>query len=107
MRSGNGPLHLTDTWTPLRLEAASSPNFRLVDTGHAPALAATLLIWDLESSGETRLVGAVEFQVTNTDRAVRTEVVRDSEPVSSEMPGNLADAAGRLFRLRSAPLSFI
>jgi len=43
-------------------------------------------------------VGAVEFQATGTDRAVRTEVVRDSEPVSSEMPGNLPDAAGRLLR---------
>jgi hypothetical protein len=50
--------------TALRLEAASSPDVRLVDTGRAPALAATLLVWDLESAGETRLVEAVEFQVT-------------------------------------------
>jgi hypothetical protein len=50
--------------TALRFELASSPDLRLVDTGRARALAATLLIWDLDSTGETRLVGAVEFQVT-------------------------------------------
>ena len=84
--------------TALRLEAASSPNVRLVDTGTAPALAATLLVWDLESAGETRLVGAVEFQVIGTDRVVHTQVVRNSEPVSAELPGDLAAAAGRLLR---------
>jgi hypothetical protein len=84
--------------TALRLEAASSPDVRLVDTGRAPALAATLLAWDLESAGGTRLVGAVEFQVTGTDRVVHTQVVRASEPVSAELPGDLAAAAGRLLR---------
>jgi hypothetical protein len=84
--------------TALRLEAASSPDVRLVDTGRAPALAATLLAWDLESAGGTRLVGAVEFQVTGTDRVVHTQVVRASEPVSAELPGELAAAAGRLLR---------
>ncbi|PWT85802.1 MAG: hypothetical protein C5B58_02450 [Acidobacteria bacterium] len=84
--------------TALRLEAATSPNLRLVDSGRAPALAATLLIWDLESAGETRLVGAVEFQVTQTDRLVRTKVVRASESVSAELPGDLGAAAGRLLR---------
>jgi hypothetical protein len=84
--------------TALRLEAASNPDVRLVDTGRAPALAATLLVWDLESAGETRLVGAVEFQVTGSDRVVHTQVVRTSEPVSAELPGNLAAAAGRLLR---------
>jgi hypothetical protein len=84
--------------TALRLEAASSPEVRLVDTGRAPALAATLLVWDLESSGEMRLVGAVEIQVIGTDRAVHTQVVRSSEPVSAELPGDLAAAAGRLLR---------
>jgi hypothetical protein len=84
--------------TALRLEAASSPDVRLVDNGGAPALAATLLIWDLESAGETRLVGAVEFQVTGTDRVVHAQVVRASEPVSPELPGDLAAAAGRLLR---------
>jgi len=84
--------------TALRFELASSPDLRLVDTGRARALAATLLIWDLDSAGETRLVGAVEFQVTGTDREVHTKVVRASEPVSSELPGDLAAAAGRLLR---------
>jgi hypothetical protein len=84
--------------TALRFELASSPDVRLVDTGRAPALAATLLIWDLDSAGETRLVGAVEFQVTGTDREVHTKVVRTSEPVSAELPGDLAAAAGRLLR---------
>jgi len=84
--------------TALRLEVASSPDVRLVDTGRAPALAATLLVWDLESAGGTRLVGAVEFQVTGTDRVVHTQVVRTSEPVSAELPGDLAAAAGRLLR---------
>ncbi len=84
--------------TALRLELASNPEVRLVDAGSAPALAATLLVWDLESAGETRLVGAVEFQFTGTDRAVHTRVVRASEPVSAELPGNLAAAAGSLLR---------
>ena len=84
--------------TALRFELASSPDLRLVDTGRAPALAATLLIWDLDSAGETRLVGAVEFQVTGADREVHTKVVRTSEPVSAELPGDLAAAAGRLLR---------
>jgi hypothetical protein len=84
--------------TALRLEAASSPHVRLVDTERAPVLVPKLLVWDLESEGETRLVGAVEFQVTATDRVVYTQVVRTSEPVSAELPGDLALAAGRLLR---------
>jgi hypothetical protein len=84
--------------TALRLEVASSPDVRLVDAAQAPALAATLLAWDLESAGGTRLVGTVEFQITGTDRVVHTEVVQASEPVSAELPGDLAAAAGRLLR---------
>jgi hypothetical protein len=84
--------------TALRLEIASNPDVRLVDTGRATALAATLLVWDIESGGETRLVGAVEFQVTGTDRVVHTHVARTSEPISAELPGDLAAAAGRLLR---------
>jgi hypothetical protein len=94
--------------TALRLEVASSSVVRLVDTDHAPALAATLLVWDLESAGETRLVGAVEFQVTGTDRVVHTQVVRTSEPVAAELPGDLAAAAGRLLhRLASEGLACV
>ena len=82
----------------LRLEAASSPNVRLVDSSSATALAATLLVWNLDSTGKTQLVGAVEFHITRTDRVVHTQVVRSSEPVSAELPGDVAPAAGRLLR---------
>jgi hypothetical protein len=84
--------------TALRMEVESSPNMRLVDAGSAPAVAATLLVWDLESAGGTRLVGAVEFQITGTDRVIHTRVVRASESVSAELPGDLAASAGRLLR---------
>jgi hypothetical protein len=84
--------------TALRLEVAARPDVRLVDTSHAPELAATLLEWDVESEGGTRLVGAVEFQITGTDRVLHTQVVRADEPVSAELPGDLAAAAGRLLR---------
>lgn len=84
--------------TALRLEVASNPDIRVVDVGLAPVLAATLLVWDLEASGGTRLVGAVEFQITGIDRVVHTRVARASEPVSAELPGDLAAAAGRLLR---------
>jgi hypothetical protein len=83
--------------TALRLELTSSPEVRLVDAADAPALAVTLLAWHLESAGP-RLVGAVELQFTGTDRAIRTEVVRASEPVSMTLPGDLAAVAGRLLR---------
>jgi hypothetical protein len=84
--------------TALHMEVESSTDMRLVDTGRAPTVAATLLAWDLESAGGTRLVGAVEFEITSTDRAVHTQVVRASEPVSGELPGDLAASAGRLLR---------
>jgi len=84
--------------TALHLEAASRPDVRLVDAVGAPGLAATLLVWDLESEGGARLVGAVEFQIIGTDRVLHTQVVRAVEPVSAELPGDLAVAAGRLLR---------
>jgi hypothetical protein len=84
--------------TALHLEIASSPKLRLVDAEDAPALSPNLLAWDLESSGGTRLVGAVEFEVTGADRLIRTQIVRGSESVSGELPGDLAAAAGRLMR---------
>ncbi len=84
--------------TALRLELASNPALRLVDSASAPTLATTLLVWDLESASGTQLVGAVEFEFTGTDRAVRTHVVRGREPISSELPGDLPAASGRLLR---------
>jgi hypothetical protein len=84
--------------TALHLEVSSSPDVRLVDTVSAPTLATTLLVWQLESVGGTRLVGAIELQLTRSDHMVHTHVVRASEPVSVELPGDLAAAAGRLLR---------
>ena len=84
--------------TALRLELASSPVLRLVDVASAPTVAATLLVWHLETGGETRLVGAVEFQITRTDHLIQTQVVQASEALSTDLPGNLAAAAGRLLR---------
>jgi len=105
----NGELTEDATWrwsstpdryldTALRLEIESNPNLRLVDTSHAAELAATLLVWDLEVEGGTRLVGAVEFQVTGADRVVHTQVLRSSVPVSAGLPGDMATAAGHLLR---------
>jgi len=82
----------------LRLALASSPDVRLVDTGNAPAMTVTLLVWQLESVSSTQLVGAVELSVTAADRSVRTQTIRRSEPVSAELPGDLAAAAGRLLQ---------
>lgn len=94
--------------TALRLELGSRPDVRLVDSTNALELGATLLEWNLESGSETRLVGAVQFQITDRNRLVHTQVVRASEPVSAELPGNLADAAGRLFRhLASEGLTYV
>ena len=58
----------------------------------------TLVAWQLESSASPQLVGAVELSVTALDRTVRTQIIRKSEPVSAELPGNLAAAAGRLLQ---------
>jgi len=84
--------------TALRIEVEASPDIRLVDAARAPAVAATLLVWDLESARGKQLVGVVEFQITGTDRVVHTQLVRASEPVSAELPGDLAASAGRLLR---------
>jgi len=94
--------------TALRLEVASRPDVRLVDRDRAPDLAATLLVWDLESQGEPRFVGVVEFQIRGIDGVLNTHVVRASEPVSMELPGDLAAVAGRLMRRFAAEgLTFV
>jgi hypothetical protein len=82
----------------LRLAFASSPDVRLVDSGTAPAMAVTLIAWHLESGEGVHLVGAVELVITRTDRTVYAQVIRGSEPVSREPPGDLAAAAGRLLQ---------
>lgn len=82
----------------LRLAFSSSPHVRLVDSGNAPAIAVTLIAWHLESGAGVHLIGAIELVITRTDRTVSTQVIRGSEPVSSEPPGDLAAAAGRLLQ---------
>ena len=87
----------------LRLAVTSSPDLRLIDAGRAPALAVTLIGWHVEEAdGGRRLVGAAEVTVVGTDRGVRVQIVRASEPLGAEFPGNLAEAAGRLLHTLAA-----
>ena len=80
----------------LRLALAATGDLRLVDTANAATMGVTLIEWQVESSNSRRLVGAVEVSITAPDRTVLTQVIRASEPLSTEMPGDLAAAAGRL-----------
>jgi len=80
----------------LRYAIASSPDLRLVDVRSAPSLAVTLVAWQIETTPSPRLVGAVEVQVTTTDQAVHSEIIRAEEPTAADLPGDLAAAAGRL-----------
>jgi len=80
----------------VRYAIGSSPDIRLVDVGSAPSLAVTLLVWQIEGAPSPRLAGAVEVQVTTTDRAVHSEIIRAEEPIAADLPGDLAAAAGRL-----------
>jgi hypothetical protein len=90
----------------LRMAVSSNPGLRLVDSRSAPVLAVTLLAFQLESGGSHQLVGAVEVQVIRADRVIDTEVIRAGEPLSTELPGDLSGAAGRLLqRLASDSLS--
>jgi hypothetical protein len=84
--------------TALRLALASSSDLRFVDAVNTPTLSVTLLDWHLESESGPRLVGTAELSYTSIDHAVYTQVIRDSEPVSAELPGDLAAAAGRLLQ---------
>ena len=88
--------------TALRLELASSPDVRLVDVGQRAGAGRDAARLAARVRAETKLVGAVEFRFTGTDRVVHTQVVRASEPVSGELPGDLAAAAGRLLRRLAA-----
>lgn len=88
--------------TALRLEIASNAGLRLVDTRNAQTLAVTLLSWHLETTGAPSLVGSVELDITGPDRIVHPQMIRASEAVEAELPGNLAPAAGRLLRRLAA-----
>ncbi len=80
----------------VRYAIESSPDIRLVDVGSAPSLAVTLVVWQIEAAPSPRLVGAVEFQATTTDGSVHSEIVRAEEPITEDLPGDVAAAAGRL-----------
>ena len=80
----------------LRYAIASNPDIRLVDAGGAPSLAVTLTEWQMNATPSPRLLGAVEVQVTTTDRVVHSEIIRAEEPIAADLPGDLAAAAGRL-----------
>ena len=86
----------------LRLALAAHPQIRLADAGTVPVMAATLLEWHLVSGTSTELAGAVELEITATDRTVRTYLLRGVEQASPDLPGNLADAAGRLLQRLAA-----
>jgi hypothetical protein len=90
----------------LRLAIASNPDIHLVDVRGGRSLAVTLVTWQLEAAPSPRLVGAVEVEVTTAEGAVHSEVARAEEPISADLPGDLAAAAGRLLsRLASDSLS--
>jgi len=90
----------------VRYAIGSSPDIRLVEVGRAPSLAVTLVIWQIEAAPSPRLVGAVELQMTSTERAVHSEFIRAEEPITADLPGDLAAAAGRLLgRLAADSLS--
>ena len=93
-RWSSGPDRYLDT--ALRLEFAANRATRLVDAVDAAVLAVTLLAWQIEGEGSARLLAAIELRFIGTDRAVRTHVIRDTEPVSGGLPGDLSIAAGRL-----------
>ncbi len=80
----------------VRYAIASSPDIRLVDVRSAPSLAVTLVEWQIEAAPSPQLVGAIEVQVTTTDRAVHSEIIRAEEPITADLPGDLATSAGRL-----------
>jgi hypothetical protein len=80
----------------VRYAIAARPEIRLVDVRGAPSLAVTLVAWQIETAPSPRLVGALEVQVTGTDRVVHAEIIRAEEPIAADLPGDLGTAAGRL-----------
>jgi hypothetical protein len=87
---------------------ASRTDLRLVDTSQAPTLSVTLLAWHLQEEQDLHLVGIVEVRVTDEDRNVHTQILEANEPVSGELPGDLALVAGRLLRrLASESLAYL
>ena len=70
--------------------------FGIVDSPNAMVLAVTLLAWQSEADTATRLLGAIEVRIAAATWSA--DGVRDSEPVSGTLPGDLSVAPGRLPR---------
>ena len=89
--------------TAMRMALSSTPGVRLVDSADAAGLTVTLIAWQLAGTGtQPALAGGLEVVLVGRDRVVRTQVLRDSEPVSAELPGTLAAASGRLMQRLAA-----
>jgi hypothetical protein len=85
--------------TALYQAAAADPSIRFADSSDAFGLRAIFLSCYLEEMGEgQRLLASVELRVTGPDQAVSSQVLTAEEPVSGELPGNLAEAMGRVIR---------
>jgi hypothetical protein len=108
LRQANGELVEDSVWRwtsaparyldlALRLELTSSGEVRMVDSGRARTLAVTLTEWHVDAGGK-RIVAAATLELMAPDRHVGTVMIRDEEPMSSELPGDLAAASGRLLQ---------
>ncbi len=82
----------------LHLAAAADADIEIVDRSDVPAVAATLVSLHLESDvGQApQIVGVVELRVIYSKRIVHAVVLDARGTVSAELPGNLADATGRM-----------
>lgn len=92
--------------------AAKTRSIRLLDTQASAHIGRRLLhrqpngeltedsVWRWSSNPDAYLNTALhlEFQIMQTDRTLRSHLVKASEPVSAELPGDLAVATGRLLR---------
>jgi hypothetical protein len=89
--------------TAMRMALTSAPGVLLVDSADAAGLTVTLIAWQLSGTdAQPTLVGRIEVVLFGRDRAVRTQVITDSETVTTELPGNLAAASGRLMQRLAA-----
>jgi hypothetical protein len=85
--------------TALHMAAESNTKFRIVDTSDAPTVAVTLIAFHLESTPDgtgKRLVAVAELRVIDREHRVKTQIVEAEAAVDSELPGNLAVAAGNV-----------
>lgn len=110
-RTGAGELREDPEWswssrphtylgTALYQAAASDPGVRLVDSSEAFVLSAIFLSCYIEEApgGGQRLLASVEVRITDFDRAVTSRVLTANEPLDGPLPGNAAEAMGRIIR---------